>query len=99
VARIAILDPTAPPPRVDPDPGPDLGPLSGRRVGFRSDLTWRSFLWVADEWSQAVAAAGAATDAWCAGDGNRTGEAGVRVRVELEGFALRVDAAVVGLGN
>jgi hypothetical protein len=66
VARIAILDPTAAPPQVDPDPGPDLG---------------------------------ARTDAWCAGDGNRTGDARTRVQAELESFVDRVDAAVVGLGN
>jgi len=99
VARIAILDPTAAPPQVDPDPGPDLGALGGRRVGFRTDLTWRSFLWVTDEWSRALAAAGARTESWCAGDGNRTGDARVRVEAELLAFAGRVDAAVVGLGN
>jgi hypothetical protein len=99
VARIAILDPTAAPPQVDPDSGPDLGALAGRCVGFRYDLTWRSFLPVMDEWSRALAAAGARTDAWCAGDGNRTGDARTRVQAELESFADRVDAAVVGLGN
>lgn len=99
MARIAILDPTAAPPEVDPDPGPDLGPLPGRRVGFRYDLTWRSFRWVIDEWSRALAAAGAETPAWCAGDGNRTGDARARVEAELLDFAGRVDAAVVGLGN
>jgi hypothetical protein len=99
VARIAILDPTAAPPQVDPDPGPDLGALVGHSVGFRYDLTWRSFLSVMDEWSRALTAAGAATDAWCAGDGNRTGDARSRALAELESFAGRVDAAVVGLGN
>ena len=99
MARIAILDPTAAPPQVDPDPGPDLGALAGRCVGFRTDRTWRSFLWVTDEWSRALAAAGARTDAWCSGDGNRTGDARTRVQGELESFAGRVDAAVVGLGN
>lgn len=99
MARIAILDPTAPPPQVDPDPGPDLGPLAGRSVGFRYDLTWRSFLWVIDEWKGSLVEAGAATSAWCAGDGNRTGDARARVEGELVAFADRVDAAVVGLGN
>jgi hypothetical protein len=99
VARIAILDPTAAPPQVDPDPGPDLGALVGRCVGFRHDLTWRSFLWVVDEWSSALGAAGARTERWCAGDGNRTGDARSRVQAELDAFAGRIDAAVVGLGN
>jgi hypothetical protein len=99
VARIAILDPTAAPPQGDPDPGPDLGALAGRCVGFRYDLTWRSFLAVMDEWSRTLSTAGAGTEAWCAGDGNRTGDARLRVQTELESFAGRIDAAVVGLGN
>lgn len=99
MARIAILDPTAAPPSVDPDPGPDLGALPGRRVGFRYDLTWRSFVWVIDEWSRALEAAGARTERWCAGDGNRTGDARARVQAGLDAFAGRIDAAVVGLGN
>ena len=99
MTRISILDPTAAPPQVDPDPGPDLGALADRCVGFRYDLTWRSFLSVMDEWSRSLTAAGAATDAWCAGDGNRTGDARSRALAELESFAGRVDAAVVGLGN
>jgi hypothetical protein len=99
VARISILDPTAAPPQVDPDPGPELGALSDRCVGFRYDLTWRSFLAVMDEWSRALSSAGARTDAWCAGDGNRTGDARSRVLAGLEAFAGRVDAAVLGLGN
>ena len=99
MARIAILDPTASPPQIDPDPGPDLPALAGSRVGFRYDLTWRSFLWVIDEWSSALEGSGARTERWCAGDGNRTGDARVRVRSELDAFAGRIDAAVVGLGN
>ena len=45
-SRVKILDPTAPPPIVDTDPGPDAGPLAGKRVGFRFDHAWRSFEWV-----------------------------------------------------
>ncbi len=99
MARIAILDPTAAPPQVDPDPGPDLGALAGRRVGFRYDLTWRSFHGVIEEWSHALRAMGVHTQAWCAGDGNRAGDVRARVQAELEAFADSVDAVVVGLGN
>ena len=99
MARIAILDPTAPPPEVDPDPGPDLGALAGRRVGFRYDLTWRSFLWVMDEWSRALGDAGAATEALCVGDGNRSGGARAEIEAGLQAFAGRIDAGVLGLGN
>ena len=54
MARITILDPTAPAPDIDTDPGPDVGALAGLVVGIRSDRTWRSFEWVADEWEAAV---------------------------------------------
>ncbi len=44
--RVLVLDPTAPPPEVSLDPGPDAGPLAGKRVGIRFDKTWQSFLHV-----------------------------------------------------
>jgi hypothetical protein len=97
VARIKVLDPTAPPPEADADPGPDAGPLAGRVVGIRFDRTWRSFEWVIDEWRGDLEAAGAGLRLWCAG--NRIGEEGERTRRELDGFADAVDVAVVGLGN
>ena len=97
MARATILDPTAPAPEVDPDPGPDAGALAGRVVGIRFDHTWRSFEWVIDEWRRALESAGARVEAWCAG--NRIGEEGERTRRELDEFAARVDVAVVGLGN
>src|SRR5438093_12221579 len=50
VSRIRILDPTAAPPETDPDPGPDIGSLSGKTIGLRFDRAWRSWLWVMDEW-------------------------------------------------
>jgi hypothetical protein len=95
--RIRVLDPTAPAPADALGPGPDAGPLAGQRVGIRYDETWRSFEWVLDEWAAEFRAAGAEVDLWCAG--NRIGEEGERTREELDGFATRVDIAVVGLGN
>ena len=92
-----ILDPTAPPPEVSPDPGPDVGSLEGRCVGVRYDRTWRSFEWVRDEWQRALAADGAVLTTWCAGD--RVGAAGDRTLAELTGFADRIDVAIAGLGN
>ena len=96
MARLMILDPTAPPPSVQHGPGPDAGPLEGRIIGIRSDRTWRSFEWVADEWSTSLTSAGAVRR-WCAG--NRIGGEGERTATELEAFAAGVDAAIVGLGN
>jgi hypothetical protein len=97
MARITILDPTAPPPSGQQGPGPDAGPLEGRLVGIRSDRTWRSFEWVADEWAAAMTGGGARVERWCAG--NRIGEEGGRTAAELDRFATEVDLAVVGLGN
>ena len=97
MAKIKVLDPTAPPPEADEGPGPDAGSLAGRTVGIRYDRTWRSFEWVIDEWRPALEASGATVRLWCAG--NRIGEEGARTFRELDEFAEAVDVAVVGLGN
>jgi hypothetical protein len=97
MARITVLDPTAAPPEVDPDPGPDAGDVCCRIVGVRSDRTWPSFEWVLDEWTRELIAAGADVLPWRAG--NRIGDEGVRTFAELDDFATDVDIAIVGLGN
>ena len=97
MTRVKILDPTAPPPERSSDPGPDAGPLRDKLVGIRFDTNWPSFLWVSDEWSQRLEAAGARLRWWNAG--NRIGEEGERTRRELEEFVASVDLAIVGLGN
>jgi hypothetical protein len=97
MSRILVLDPTAPPPEVDPDPGPDAGSFGGRTVGIRYDTAWRSFMWVIDEWESRLRAAGADVLRWVAG--NRIGEEGERTRAELDTFATDVDIAIIGLGN
>lgn len=95
--RIAVLDPTAPPPEEDLGPGPAVDNLQGKLVGIRFDRTWRSFEWVVDEWARSLRADGAEVRLWCAG--NRIGDEGEATRVELESFVGEVDLAVVGLGN
>src|SRR3954465_6150498 len=45
MTRVRVLDPTAAPPAVDPDPGPDAGALRDKTVGVRFDRAWRSGLW------------------------------------------------------
>jgi hypothetical protein len=97
MARVRILDPTAPPPAQDADPGPDAGRLAGRTVGFRTDTAWRSFEWVLDEWRRRFESDGAAVRTWVAG--NRIGEEGDHTFAQLDEFATEVDLAIVGLGN
>lgn len=97
MSRVKVLDPTAAPPDVDADPGPDAGPLAGKRIGLRYDTAWRSYLWVLDEWRPRFEAAGAVVDLWEAG--NRVGDDGRRTFADLDAFANRVDVALVGLGN
>jgi hypothetical protein len=97
MGRVRILDPTAAPPATDPDPGPDAGALQGRRVGFRFDRAWRSWLFVIDEWESRLHASGATVVRWEAG--NRIGVDGEDTFSQLGVFAADVDAALVGLGN
>jgi hypothetical protein len=97
MARITILDPTAPAPDIDSDPGPTVGALSGLAVGIRSDRTWRSFEWVADEWERLLVQERARVHRWVSG--NRIGDEGERTRVELAEFVDIADLAITGLGN
>jgi len=97
MARITILDPTAPAPETDADPGPSPATLAGCTVGIRSDLTWRSFEWVADEWEQALTLEGATVQRWVSG--NRSGDEGERTRAELAAFDASSDLVITGLGN
>ena len=99
MTRISILDPTAPSPNADPDPGPafDATQLAGSRFGIRYDLTWRSFDWVRDEWQRLLSEAGASVEDWCAGD--RTGEAAASTLTDLEAFVADQEVVVSGLGN
>lgn len=97
MARVTILDPTARPPAVDVDPGPDAGALAGKVVGLRYDTAWPSFEWVVAEWTPRLEAAGAEVRHWIAG--NRIGDEGEQTFRELDEFADGVDLALVGLGN
>ena len=99
VARISILDPTAPAPDANPDPGPafDASRLAGSHIGIRYDLTWRSFDWVRDEWGKMLSDEGATVTSWCAGD--RTGEAAAATLTDLKNFSADQEVVLSGLGN
>ena len=97
MSRITILDPTAPPPEVDVDPGPSLAGTDAARFGIRYDLTWRSFDWVRDEWAGMLADDGGTVAQWCAGD--RTGEEAQSTLDDLRGFVSDREVLISGLGN
>ena len=92
-----ILDPTAV--RADDitHPGPDLGDLRGKTIGFRVDIMWRSWDWSSALWAKELEAAGAKVVFWRAG--GRTGDEGARMAEGLKDFVGQIDAAIVGLGN
>ena len=99
MARISILDPTAPPPGVNPDAGPPLvaEALSRSAVGIRYDLTWRSFEWVREEWARQFSEDGAQVEPWLAGD--RTADRAAETLASLRTFVETRDVVVSGLGN
>ena len=97
MSRITILDPTAPPPDVDANPGPPLGAMDAARVGVRYDLTWRSFDWVRDEWAAMLRKDGGSVTQWCAGD--RTGAEAEATLGDLRNFVADREVLISGLGN
>jgi Fe-S cluster biogenesis protein NfuA len=97
-SEVTIVGPAAVVGPRDTSPGPDAGDLRGKTVGFRVDVLWRSWDWVADEWRQAFARDGVKTEFWRRVQG-QDGAAGDTQREEYAAFLNSVDAAVVGLGN
>lgn len=98
MSRGNVLDPTAL--RADDitSPGPDVGPLAGKVIGFRLDEIWRAWDWVVDGWAEELERAGATVKRWRSNQG-RTGAEGERLAKELDEFLDSIDVAVVGLGN
>jgi hypothetical protein len=94
---VLVLDPTLSPADDSGDGGPDVDTLAGKRVGFRVDILWRSWDWVADEWAALMQRDGADVRVWRAR--GRTGDEGDAVLKELDEFVASVDIAVVGLAN
>jgi hypothetical protein len=98
VARIRVLDPTAPPEDEAGAETYDLGrPLAGVTVGLRLDRSWRSYFVVLDAWEQQFTADGAIVQRLTVGE--RIGAEGERTRNDLEQWAQLIDIGVVGLGN
>ena len=92
-----VLDPTTTRDDDVPSPGPDAGPLAGKRIGIRLDQIWRSWDWISELWAEKFRAAGAEVTFWrsC----GRSGEEGERMDRELKAWLKTIDIAVVGLAN
>jgi hypothetical protein len=97
-ASILVLDPTGRPEGGNPDPGPDAGSVAGRVVGFRVDVLWRSWDWVADEWTVLLAGEGAKVEQFRHIQG-LAGPEGAEHHAGFARFVDGLDVAIVGLGN
>lgn len=96
---VRVLDPTGvAPSAVNADPGPALGTVAGKMIGFRVDTLWRSWDWVADEWMKLLVEAGAEVRDWRRVQGIH-GEAGEAMEQDYRAFLGSVDAVISGLGN
>lgn len=97
MALIRILDPRAK--RLDDNPsrGPDVGMLSGKRIGFRVDQIWRCWDWISESWEEKLRAMGAEVSYWRST--NRSGEEGAEQDRSLHEWLATIDIAVVGLAN
>jgi hypothetical protein len=92
-----VLDPTAKvTPRRDPA-GPPLPDVSGRTVGFRHDIYWRSWDWVVEEWGGLIERDGGTAIFW--EHSPPTGKETDDMLAELDAFLAKCDASVIGLAN
>jgi Fe-S cluster biogenesis protein NfuA len=97
-AQVIVLDPTGAVPAGNADPGPTVGQLAGRRVGFRVDVLWPAWDAVVDEWARELEAAGATVTRWRRRQGLKGAE-GDRAQADYEAFIGTIDVLVSGLGN
>ena len=98
MARLVILDPTAPPAGGDTWVAPVLGRgLRGVTVGLRLDRSWRSYESVLDAWEPLLRRDGASVERFVVDA--RVSGAGEQMRSDLAAWSRLVDCAVVGLGN
>lgn len=97
MTRGMVLDPTAARDDDIADPGPDVGEVFGKRIGFRVDRIWRCWDWISEDWADRLRAAGAEVSFWRSTD--RSGAEGERAARELDEWLKTIDVAIVGLAN
>ena len=94
---ISVFDPTASRGDDIASPGPDLGLVAGKRIGFRVDRIWRCWDWISEDWAKRLEAAGAQVSFWRSTD--RSGAEGERQARALDAWLETIDVAIVGLAN
>jgi hypothetical protein len=97
-ATITIRMPVAPVTDVAGAPAFVLdGPLSGRTIGLRSDLAWRSWQFIARLWAESLRGAGAEpVEIMTAA---QVGKEGTQDRENIDAWSDQIDAGIVGLGT
>ena len=73
------------------------GPLAGRKVGLRHEGSWRSWMWIVEEWEQLLRADGAEPVVLEAG--GRVGDEGVATRAQVAAWVDEIDCGIAGLGT
>jgi Fe-S cluster biogenesis protein NfuA len=95
---IEIVDPTAGAVPGNPDPGPDAGPLQGKRIGIRVDVLWAAWDQTVEEWTTLLQQAGASVSTWRRAQGIKGAE-GERLQAQYDAFVGASDIVISGLGN
>jgi hypothetical protein len=95
---ILVRRPTATPAGEVSAPAFELnGPISGVRVGIRTDSAWRSWRLIASVWDEYLRRDGATTS--LVETGGMVGVTGANDRKHIEELANGVECAIVGLGT
>jgi hypothetical protein len=93
-----IRVPTAPPREAEVAPSYTVdGPLAGLRVGLRHEGSWRSWMWIVDEWCEYLRRDGAEPIVLVAK--GRIGEEGAQTRKDVAEWVASIDCGISGLGT
>jgi hypothetical protein len=95
---IRVRRPTAPPREIADAPAFTLDrPLTGVRVGLRHEGSWRSWMWIVEEWTEMLRAEGAEPVVLEAG--GRVGDEGVKTKADVAAWVAAIDCGISGLGT
>lgn len=73
------------------------GQIAGLRVGLRHEGSWRSWMWIVDEWEGYLRRDGAIPVVLEAG--GRVGEEGAETRAAVAEWVREIDCGIAGLGT